>query len=99
MWQYDLCRDAAVLYTPSAGVAPHRAGGTALRVASGVVYGLWYREQRPHALRVCDRLRTTIQRAHGRVGGDVRERPPHGAHLLRLGPAGTDQPGGDPEGA
>src|SRR5215468_9005902 len=99
VWQYDLHRDKAVLYAPSAGVAPDRAGGPALRVASGVVYGLWHRAQGARASRACDGLWSTVQCAHGRVGRDVREWPPHGANLLRLRVAGTDQFRGNPESA
>ena len=38
---------------------------TALRVASGVVYGLWQREPSPSAPRACHGLWTTVQCAHG----------------------------------
>ena len=61
-----------------------------------VGYGRW--PKAPGACRACDGLWTTVQCAHGRVGWDVRERPTHGANLLRLGTRGPHQPGGHPEG-
>src|SRR5262249_21204574 len=97
-WQYDLRRAQALLYAPSVGGALDRAGGTALRVVSGVVYGLWHRAQGARASRACQWLWTPLQCPDWGAGRDLRQRPAAGQKLCRLGGAGAQQLGGHPEG-
>src|SRR5262245_10346219 len=97
VWEHDVDPAQAVPYASGDRAAPDHNGGDTLGVASGLVCGLRLLDQSPSTYRACYGLRPPVQCVHGRVGWDLWQRPPYGANLLRLGPAGAHQLGGDPE--
>src|SRR5262249_18413143 len=97
MWEHDVGAVEAVLHASGAGTAAHRHGGDALGFAARMVCRLWALDQGPGACRAAEWLWAPLQCPHGGTGGDVWQRSPDGANLLRVGAGCPHELGRYPE--